>query len=66
MTIDEYLEEEKKRGGIIEGGGPQSGIKPEVDEDDHRLGDQATLKQRKWDDWKDDNPKGAGNTLNMG
>ncbi|KAB8342910.1 hypothetical protein FH972_022507 [Carpinus fangiana] len=66
MTIDEYLEEEKKRGGIIEGGGAQSGIKPEVDEDDHRLGDQETLKQRHWDDWKDDNPRGAGNTMNMG
>src|ERR1700761_3808816 len=34
MTIDEYLEEEKRRGGIIEGGGEKSGIRPEPNEDD--------------------------------
>ena len=66
MTIDEYLDEEKRRGGIIEGGGPQSGIRPQVDEDDVEIADKATLKARAWDDYKDENPKGAGNTLNMG
>lgn len=66
MTIDEYLEEERRRGGIIEGGGEQSGIRPEVDEDDLRLADEETIKARAWDEFKEDNPKGSGNTINRG
>lgn len=66
MTIDEYLEEERRRGGIIEGGGEQSGIKPEVDEDDLRAADEETMKARAWDEFKEDNPKGSGNTINRG
>ncbi|KAK8208003.1 Type 2A phosphatase-associated protein 42 [Zalaria obscura] len=66
MTIDEYLEEERRRGGMIEGGGPQSGMQPEPDEDNLDKADAETLKARAWDDWKDDNPKGSGNTLNRG
>ncbi|KAF2451429.1 type 2A phosphatase-associated protein 42 [Karstenula rhodostoma CBS 690.94] len=66
MTIDEYLEEEKRRGGIIEGGGEQSGIRPEVDEDDLRLADEETIKARAWDEFKEENPKGSGNTINRG
>lgn len=66
MSIDEYLEEERKRGGIIEGGGEQSGIRPEPDEDDMEKADVETMKARAWDDFKDDNPKGAGNTMNRG
>jgi len=66
MTIDEYLEEERRRGGIIEGGGEASGIRPEPDEDDLEKADQETLKQRAWDEFTEDNPKGSGNTLNRG
>jgi len=66
MSIDEYLEEERKRGGIIEGGGEQSGIRPEVDEDDLVKADEETVKARAWDEFKEDNPKGSGNTLNRG
>lgn len=66
MTIDEYLEEEKKRGGIIEGGGEASGIIAEIDEDDHEAMDAATLKARNWDEFVEANPKGAGNTVNRG
>lgn len=66
MSIDEYLEEEKRRGGIIEGGGEQSGIRPEPDEDDLDKADEETLKARAWDEYKEDNPKGSGNTLNRG
>ena len=25
-------------------------------------GEQETLRQRAWDDWKDNNPRGAGNS----
>ncbi|KAI4727034.1 phosphatase 2A-associated protein [Aureobasidium sp. EXF-10728] len=66
MTIDEYLEEEKRRGGMIEGGGAQSGIQPEVDEDDLEKADEETMKARAWDEYVENNPKGAGNTLNRG
>jgi immunoglobulin-binding protein 1 len=66
MSIDEYLEEEKKRGGIIEGGGAASGIRPEPEEDNIEKADEETLKARAWDDFTEDNPKGSGNTMNMG
>ena len=66
MTIDEYLEEERRRGGIIEGGGEKSGLRPEPDEDNIEKADEETVKQRAWDDFKEDNPKGSGNTLNRG
>ncbi|KAF2396628.1 phosphatase 2A-associated protein [Trichodelitschia bisporula] len=66
MTIDEYLEEEKKRGGIIEGGGEQSGVRPEPDEDNMTKADEETLKAREWDEFTEANPKGSGNTFNRG
>ncbi|EAT83690.2 hypothetical protein SNOG_08522 [Parastagonospora nodorum SN15] len=50
MTIDEYLEEEKRRGGMIEGGGPQSEVRPEPNEDDFDAADEETMKQRAWDE----------------
>lgn len=66
MTIDEYLEEEKRRGGMIEGGGEQSRIAPEQDEDDMNQADIETMKAREWDEFTEANPKGSGNTLNRG
>lgn len=66
MSIDEYLEEERRRGGIIEGGGPASGIRPQVDEDDMEAADAATMKAREWDEFTEANPKGSGNTINRG
>ncbi|MCJ1331144.1 Immunoglobulin (CD79A) binding protein 1 [Thelotrema lepadinum] len=64
MTIDEYLEEERRRGGIIDGGGEQPAR--EVDEDDLELADRETMKAREWDEFKEANPRGAGNTINRG
>ncbi|KAF1362696.1 type 2A phosphatase-associated protein 42 [Lizonia empirigonia] len=66
MTIDEYLEEEKRRGGIIEGGGPQSEVRPEPNEDDFDAADAETMKARAWDEFTEENPKGSGNTINRG
>lgn len=66
MTIDEYLAEEKRRGGIIDGGGEQSGLGPELDEDDFTKADEETVKAREWDEFKESNPRGSGNTLNRG
>ena len=66
MTIDEYLEEEKRRGGMIEGGGEQSGLRPEPDEDNFERADAETMKAREWDEFTEENPKGSGNTLSRG
>ena len=66
MSIDEYLEEERKRGGMIDGGGPQSQVRPQVDEDDMDAADRETMKAREWDEYVEANPKGSGNTLNRG
>lgn len=65
MTIDEYLEEEHRRGNVLQGG-EQSGIIPEVDEDDLDKADEETMKARAWDEYTEANPKGSGNTLNRG
>ena len=66
MSIDEYLEEERRRGGMIDGGGPQSEVRPQVDEDDMEAADRETMKAREWDEYVEANPKGSGNTLNRG
>lgn len=66
MSIDEYLDEEKRRGGIIEGGGEASWHRPEPDEDDEEKADAETMKARAWDEYKEANAKGSGNTLNRG
>jgi len=65
MTIDEYLEEEHRRGNVLQGG-EQSGIQPEIDEDDLDKADEETMKARAWDEYVEANPKGSGNTLNRG
>lgn len=64
MSIDEYLAEEHRRGGIIKGTGDEP--KPEPDEDNMAEADAATMKAREWDEFVEANPKGAGNTLNRG
>ena len=66
MTIDEYLDEEKRRGGMIEGGGEKSGMPVEPDEDSYEKADMETVKAREWDEFTEANPKGSGNTLNRG
>ncbi|KAG5917674.1 hypothetical protein E4U42_007163 [Claviceps africana] len=64
MSVDEYLEEERRRGGILEGGTDPAPVV--LDEDDAEAVDRETYKARRWDDFKDENRRGAGNTLNMG
>ena len=66
MSIDEYLDEERRRGNIIEGGGEASMRQPEPDEDNMEKADEETMKARYWDEFTEDNPKGSGNTLNRG
>ncbi len=66
MTIEDYLEEEKRRGGIVDGSGESQKPPVEPDEDNIELADQETMKVRAWDEYTEANPKGAGNTLNRG
>ncbi|KAK9456157.1 TAP42-like protein [Dipodascopsis uninucleata] len=66
MTIDEYLEEERRRGNIIEGGGAQSEIMPEKDDDNEAAADRETYRLREWDKFTEANPRGSGNTMNLG
>jgi immunoglobulin-binding protein 1 len=71
MTIEEYLAEEKRRGGIIEGTGeenmPAEGYdKQGRDEDNYDRNEAEVMKAREWDEYVEANPKGSGNTLNRG
>jgi immunoglobulin-binding protein 1 len=66
MTIDEYLAEERRRGGMVDGGDEQSGRSAEIDEDNLVKADAETMKAREWDEFTEANPKGSGNTINRG
>lgn len=66
MTIDEYLAEERRRGGMVDGGGEQSGRSVEPDEDNLMKADAETMKAREWDEFTEANPRGSGNTINRG
>lgn len=62
MTVDEYLDEEMKRGNIIS----QKDNPPKSDsddEDDYEKLDAKTMKDRYWDEFKEANPRGSGNTM---
>ncbi|KAL7415951.1 TAP42-like protein [Mrakia frigida] len=78
MSIDEYLKNEFDSGNVITGGGQASEDAPTSSEilqiasenDGTRSGreadDQKRDKEEKWARYTDDNPKGAGNTMNRG
>jgi immunoglobulin-binding protein 1 len=66
MTVEEYLDEELKRGGIVKGGGKQSEESESSDEDNEEKSDAKTYKAREWDEFTEQNPKGSGNTMNRG
>jgi len=78
MTIDEYLEEEQRRGNILTGGGPQSLEQPTTSEqlamdsemDGTLFGEdkaeQKRQKDEKWARYADTHRKGEGNTMNRG
>ncbi|KAF8798193.1 hypothetical protein BYT27DRAFT_7123978 [Phlegmacium glaucopus] len=78
MSIDEYLEIERQRGNIITGGGPASQSAPTSSEqlaidaemDGTAEGELKAEEKRKkdesWARYTDENPRGAGNTMNRG
>ncbi|EGG15513.1 hypothetical protein DFA_10355 [Cavenderia fasciculata] len=66
MTPEEAVEIEMRNGGMVKGKGGKESEKKSDDEEevDGKEEDHEKLKKKRdWDDWKDDNPKGAGNTL---
>ncbi|KAN0064820.1 Type 2A phosphatase-associated protein 42 [Thecaphora frezii] len=78
MTIDEYLEEEERRGNIITGGGHEGAAKATPREaralraeNDGTLEaleaeEEARNEAIRWDEFTEANRRGAGNTMNRG
>ncbi|KAI5959372.1 TAP42 [Candida pseudojiufengensis] len=59
MTVEEYLDYELANGKLMK---PE--VRDPIKDDENYESDEdddAQLEKRKWDDWKDENPKGAGN-----
>ncbi|KAG1742418.1 TAP42-like protein [Suillus occidentalis] len=78
MSIDEYLKIEQERGNILTGGGPQSEeqltsseqLTMDSETDGTVFGEmkleEKRQKDEQWAEFKDANPRGAGNTMNRG
>ncbi|KAK0484004.1 TAP42-like protein [Armillaria novae-zelandiae] len=78
MTIDQYLEVERQRGNILSGGGlgsenvptssEQLAIDAEMDGtvEGEVKAQEKRLKDENWAVFTDENPRGAGNTMNRG
>lgn len=60
MTIDEYLELERQRGGILEGGAQEEEEETMVDSDD----EGERQRRIRMDEHRDDHRRGSGNTYN--
>eukprot|EP00824_Muranothrix_gubernata_P001714 TRINITY_DN1198_c0_g1_i4.p2 TRINITY_DN1198_c0_g1~~TRINITY_DN1198_c0_g1_i4.p2 ORF type:complete len:325 (-),score=78.05 TRINITY_DN1198_c0_g1_i4:1065-2039(-) len=58
MTIEEALQREMAQGGVVQGGHQP---RNETNPDDMTEVDRETEKASKWDDWKDEHPRGDGN-----
>ncbi|ODV63244.1 Tap42p [Ascoidea rubescens DSM 1968] len=67
MSIEEYLDEEMKRGGIVKQSitGNESDSESDDEEKDN-YDEVGVYKKREWDDFTDTHKKGSGNTMNMG
>jgi hypothetical protein len=66
MTLEEFGDKEFARMQIAEKQQAEMAALQKAEEDEgsdkDEASDKKTLKDRHWDDWKDDNPKGSGNT----
>ncbi|CEG47156.1 tor signaling pathway regulator [Plasmopara halstedii] len=69
MTLEEYadreaaeaIERQKSEKDVPQGPRRYDQLKEDGDEDDEKLVEEATYRDRAWDDWKDANEKGIGN-----
>lgn len=67
MSVEEFLEQEWEQGRVLQGG--EEPTKEEIEaqnEDNMDWHDKETYKAREWDEFKEENPKGSGNTMNRG
>jgi len=55
ITVDDYLEEKRTKGGIIEDGDAATRLNPEPDK--YGGEDAEIIKTRKWDEYINANPK---------
>jgi hypothetical protein len=62
MTIDEYLQKEYERGGVISSS-KDVAVKKKDESDSE---EEDIVKKRQWDEFKDDNKRGWGNRMNKG
>ncbi|KAI3402618.2 TAP42 [Candida oxycetoniae] len=64
MSVEEYLDYELANGKLMkeEVKKGNAGVGDDDDEEEDSENDEAQLEKRRWDDWKDENPKGSGNT----
>ncbi|AGO10524.1 AaceriABR072Wp [[Ashbya] aceris (nom. inval.)] len=63
MTVEEFLEQEFESGRVLQGGDEPEEV---PDEDNEEWQDKQTYKEREWDEFKEANPRGSGNTMNKG
>jgi len=66
MSVEDFLQKEWEDGRVLQGGPESANQQEEINEDDEEYNDRETYKARDWDDFKDNNAKGSGNTMNMG
>ncbi|QLG72184.1 hypothetical protein HG535_0C05380 [Zygotorulaspora mrakii] len=66
MSVEEFLEKEWESGRVLQGGEVTQEQSKEDAEDNETLQDIETYKAREWDEFKEANPRGSGNTTNRG
>nr|XP_061792584.1 immunoglobulin-binding protein 1 [Nerophis lumbriciformis] len=77
MTVNDWYDQHKKHGVLPDQGVPRrlaveedTDAKESEEEEKEKLAEnddeEALMKARKWDDWKDDHRRGYGNRQNMG
>lgn len=79
MSIDDYLDIERERGNILQGGGPKNTAEVNQEREDkkafeeeednaegERRREEKRLKDVQSDEWKDTHKRGEGNRMNMG
>lgn len=66
MSVEEFLEKEWEEGRVLQGGDDGQDQNNDDGEDDAQRQDKETYKAREWDEFKEANPRGSGNTMNRG
>ncbi|OLY82954.1 hypothetical protein AYI68_g2912 [Smittium mucronatum] len=65
MSVEQFIDQEFERGNVLSGGTEQPESQ-DIDDNDYNALDAETMKQRQWDEFTEQNPRGSGNTMNRG